>query len=71
MLKSLREALAQYALGDDGSGGEEIVAPIGERVQALLEAIEATEAHLLGLGFEPGLLTGAKGFARIKALATP
>ena len=27
MLKSLREALAQYALGDDGTGGEEIVAP--------------------------------------------
>ena len=28
MLKSLREALAQYVLGDDGdSGGEEIVAP--------------------------------------------
>ena len=25
MLKSLREALAQYALGDDGDDGEEIV----------------------------------------------
>jgi len=37
MLKSLREALAQYALGDEGgSGGEEIVAPIEERVKALL-----------------------------------
>ena len=35
MLKSLRAALAQYALGDDGTGGEEIVAPIEERVQAL------------------------------------
>jgi type I restriction enzyme, R subunit len=45
MLKSLREALAQYALGDDGGGGEEIIAPIEERVQALLEAIEATEFH--------------------------
>ncbi len=69
MLKSLREALAQYALGDDGSGGEEIVAPIEERVQALIEAIEATEAHLRGLGFDPASLVGAKGFARIKALA--
>jgi type I restriction enzyme, R subunit len=69
MLASLRAALAQYALGDDGTGGEEIVAPIEERVQALLEAIAATEAHLRGLGFEPGLLIGAKGFARIKALA--
>lgn len=69
MLKSLRAALAQYALGDDGTGGEEIVAPIEERVQALIEAIEATEAHLRGLGFDPAALLGAKGFARIKGLA--
>jgi type I restriction enzyme R subunit len=69
MLRSLREALAQYALGDDGSGGEEIVAPIEERVQALIEAIEATDAHLRGLGFNPASLVGAKGFARIKSLA--
>jgi type I restriction enzyme, R subunit len=69
MLKSLREALAQYALGDDGRGGEEIVAPIEERVQALIEAIEATEAHLRGLGFDPATLLGTKGFARIKGLA--
>ncbi len=55
MLKSLREALAQYALGDDGAGDEEIVAPVEERVQALIEAIEATEAHLRGLGFDPVL----------------
>ena len=60
MLRSLREALAQYALGDDGAGGEEIVAPIEERVQALIEAIEATEAHLRVLG--------STGFARIKGL---
>lgn len=69
MLKSLRAALAQYALGEDGAGGEEIVAPIEERVQALIEAIEATEAHLRGLGFEPATLIGAKGFSRIKGLA--
>jgi type I restriction enzyme R subunit len=71
MLKSLREALAQYALGDeddgDGSGGE-IVAPIGELVAALLQAIEATEKHLLDLGFDPARLQGAKGFERIEAL---
>ena len=54
MLKSLREALAQYALGDDGAGGEEIVAPIEERVQALIKAIAATETHLRDLGFDPG-----------------
>jgi type I restriction enzyme, R subunit len=68
MLRSLRDALAQYALGDEGAGGEDIVAPIEERVQALLEAIEATEAHLRSLGFDPAILIGAKGFARIKAL---
>lgn len=68
MLKSLREALAQYALGDDGDGGEEIVVPIEERVQALIEAIEAAEAHLRGLGFDPATLIGSTGFARIKRL---
>ena len=68
MLKSLREALAQYALGDDGDGGEEIVAPVEERVQALMEAIEAAEAHLRRLGFDPATLVGSTGFARIKEL---
>jgi len=46
MLKSLREALAQYALGDEAGGEEEIVARSMERVKALLAAIEETEAHL-------------------------
>ncbi len=68
MLKSLREALAQYALGDDGAGDEEIVVPIEERVQALIEAIEATEAHLRGLDFDPATLVGSTGFARIRGL---
>ncbi|MEF3049351.1 type I restriction enzyme endonuclease domain-containing protein [Pseudotabrizicola sp. L79] len=68
MLASLRAALAQYALGDDGTGGEEIIAPIEERVQALLEAIEATEAHLRSLGFDPSVLLGSKGFVRIRGL---
>ena len=61
MLKSLREALAQYALGDEGSGDEGIVVPIEERVQALIEAIEATEAHLRRLGFDPATLVGSTG----------
>ena len=69
MLASLRAALVQYALGEDGAGGEEIVAPIEERVQALLEAIEATEAHLRALGFDLATLLGTKGFARIRGLA--
>ena len=69
MLRSLREALAQYALGDGSDGDDdEIVAPIEERVQALIEAIEATEAHLRRLGFDPGKLLGSTGFARIKGL---
>ena len=70
MLKSLRAALAQYALGDDGEDedGGDIVAPIEELVAALVQAIEATERHLQGLGFDATRLQGAKGFDRIKAL---
>ena len=74
MLDSLREALAQYAVGDgdeeegtdDGVTG--IVAPIGELVKALVQSIEAAEDHLRDLGFDPGRLPGAKGFDRIQAL---
>ncbi|MEW6663928.1 MAG: HsdR family type I site-specific deoxyribonuclease [Thermodesulfobacteriota bacterium] len=70
MLKSLQEALAQYALGDEeiGGGGGDVVAPIEELVKALIQAIEAAEKHLSGLGFDPLRLVGAKGFQRIQAL---
>lgn len=68
MLKSLRAALAQYALGDGGDQGQEIVAPIEERVRALHDALDETEAHLLSKGFDPARLIGAKGFTRIEAL---
>ncbi len=68
MLKSLRKALAQYALGDDGSGEADFIAPIEERVQALIEAIEATEAHLRVLGFDASALIGSTGFSRIGLL---
>ena len=68
MLRSLREALAQYALGDEGDDGGEIVEPVEERVQALIEAIEATEAHLRRLGFDPATLVGSTGFGRIQGL---
>ena len=68
MLRSLREALARYALGDDGAGDGEIIAPVEERVQALIEAIEATEAHLRVLNFDPATLVGSTGFTRIKGL---
>lgn len=69
MLKSLREALAQYATGDEDEGGDgEIVAPIEELVAALIDAIEFAENHLKGLGFDPSRLAGATGFTRIEAL---
>jgi type I restriction enzyme, R subunit len=42
---------------------------VEERVKALLVAIEETEVHLRGLGFEPARLIGAKGFGRIQAIA--
>jgi type I restriction enzyme R subunit len=66
MLKSLREALAQYAMGDDTP--DPVLIPIEERLQALIEAIEATEAHLKSLQFDPSTLIGATGFAKIAAL---
>lgn len=69
MLKSLRQALAQYAVGDDEATTlGDVVAPIEVLVASLVEALEATEAHLRGLGFEPDRLTSATGFARITAL---
>jgi type I restriction enzyme R subunit len=68
MLKSLRAALAQYALGDTGTAGGAIIAPVEERVQALLEAIEATEFHLRSLGFDPATLIGSTGFVRIAGI---
>jgi type I site-specific restriction-modification system R (restriction) subunit len=70
VLKSLREALAQYALGDedDGEDGGVIVEPIEELVKSLVQAIEAAENHLRQLGFEPTRLRGAKGFDRIQSL---
>jgi type I restriction enzyme R subunit len=72
MLKSLREALAQYALGDEdetgGGDGGSIVTPIEDYLAAFLQALEAAEKHLKGLGFDPARLTGAKGFPRTEAL---
>jgi type I restriction enzyme R subunit len=73
MLKSLRAALAEYALGDaDGEGGQDGEAdpaiPLEEYVPALVQAIEAAENHLRGLGFEPNRLIGATGFTQIAAL---
>lgn len=68
MLASLRKALAQYALGDGGDGGQEIVAPLQERVAGLDDAVAAAEGFLRSLGFDPARLLGAKGWERIGAI---
>jgi len=69
MLNSLQEALAMYALGDDADGGgAQIVAPIGEMLVALDQAIIEAEAHLRSQGFDPNRLIGTRGFERITAL---
>src|SRR5207253_606534 len=69
MLKSLREALAQYALGDEGSGdiGDPAI-PLEDYVPAFVDALKEIEKHLRNLGFEPKRLIGATGFTKIGAL---
>jgi type I restriction enzyme R subunit len=69
MLKSLREALAQYATGDGGEEQPDPAIPLEDYVPALVKAIEAAENHLRGLGFEPDQLTTATGFAKTAALS--
>ena len=69
MLKSLRQALAQYATGDDDAAGlGDVVAPIEALVASLVDALNVTEAHLRSVGFNPKVLNGAVGFTRIAAL---
>jgi type I restriction enzyme R subunit len=68
MLKSLREALADYAIGGEGSSDDSPVTPIEELVALLEESIVETEAHLLSLGFDIRRLAGAVGFDRIEAI---
>ena len=74
VLKSLREALAQYALGDSddegGSGGQgpEVGTPIEELLASLGDALSQTEKYLLNRGFDVARLRGARGFDRIEAL---
>jgi len=76
VLRSLREALAQYAVGDpddDGGGGgggpgPDVVEPLEVLIAALAEAIGQTEAYLRNLGFDVSRLVGARGFDRIEAL---
>ena len=69
MLKSLRQALAQYAVGDDDATTlGDVAAPIEVLVASLVDSLKVTEDHLRGQGFDPDRLTGATGFTRIAAL---
>ena len=70
MLKSLRAALAQYAVGDGGKEQPDPAIPLEDYVPALVEAIEAAENHLRSVGFEPNQLIGLNGFAKTSALRT-
>ena len=74
MRVALKRAEAVAALGGPNADAEMRLtripaADLRKDGTALLDAIEATEAHLRGLGFEPAGLLGAKGFARIQGLA--
>ena len=80
MLKSLRAALAVYAVGDDDDTGDDkpgdggdcdddgVAIPIEDLVLSLAQSIEAAEIHLKGMGFDPERLVGAKGFPKIQLL---
>lgn len=71
MLKSLRHALAQYALGDenDETVDDDVAGELESQVQGLIEAIEETENHLRNLGFDANRMIATKGFAKIQAIA--
>lgn len=69
MLRSLRQALAQYAVGDeDATNLGDVVAPIETLVASLVDALNVTENHLRSLGFDPDSLIGVTGFAKNTAL---
>ena len=73
MLKSLRKALSQYALGDDdaddkGKKGNKKENEDNEDRIVEQEALSLTESHLNGLGFNPAVLIGAKGFTKLGLL---
>lgn len=69
MLKSLRKALAQYAVGDDdATPPDEIAEPIENLVASLIDALEVVEGFLLELGFDVSRFVGATGFNRIEVI---
>ncbi len=79
VMKSIREALAQYALGDAGDekgGGEEggggkdpeVATPMEDLIKSLVDSLSLTEKFLLDRKFDVARLHGARGFDRIEAL---
>ncbi|CAD79082.1 MAG TPA: type I restriction endonuclease subunit R [Rhodopirellula baltica] len=69
MLKSLRKALAQYAVGDDDAlPPDELAEPIENLVASLIDALEVIEQFLADLGFDVNRFAGAKGFVRIAVI---
>lgn len=69
MLKSLRKALAQYAVGDDDAlPPDELAEPIENLVASLIDALDVIEKFLADLGFDVGWFAGAKGFVRISVI---
>ncbi len=58
-----------WAMKKDGGGGD-IVAPIEDLVEALVQAIEAAEKHLLGSALTRARLIGATGFTALRRCAT-
>jgi type I restriction enzyme, R subunit len=69
MLKSLRKALAQYAVGDDDAlPPDELAEPIEKLVASLIDALDVIEKFLADLGFDVRRFAGAKGFSRIAVI---
>jgi type I restriction enzyme R subunit len=69
MLKSLRKALAQYAVGDDDAlPPDELAEPIEKLVASLMDALDVIEKFLTDHGFDHTRFAGAKGFVRIAVI---
>ena len=68
MVKSLRAALAQYAVGDGGAPTT-IASPVEDQLIGLVDALDETENLLANAGFLVSRLMGSKGFERLQALA--
>jgi len=74
MLKSLREALAQYAWAKTGkTATESRLLPSSSLSQQLVESLEEAETHLRNYGFDPARLgtDGLQDRIASRATATP